>query len=308
MLTESDDASDREKVMSRAKQPLAEVFGYPPDNLTENARRFRENCLCPFNNIVPNCTKSRVDNPLGVCSIQADANPVIICPVRFRQGWRVASDAAKFFFPRSTRWTSLTEVRLADKHGGSAGNIDVVLVSYDAQGRVTGYGALEVQAVYISGNITNPFQYYMDDPEKRHAMDWSGNAKYPRPDYLSSSRKRLAPQLIYKGGILHAWQRKTAVALNKTFFATLPSLEEVSEQEGEMAWFIYDLKHDAGENRYHLVLDDVRYTKFQTALQRITHAEPGDEADFIAHLQVQLDDKIANKMPAEVGTIDFPGK
>jgi len=36
---------------------------------------------------------------------------------------------------------------------------------------------------------------------------------YPRPDYLSSSRKRLAPQLIFKGGIINAWGKKTAVAL-----------------------------------------------------------------------------------------------
>ena len=33
-------------------------------------------------------------------------------------------------------------------------------------------------------------------------MDWSSQHNYPNPDYLSSSRKRLAPQLIYKGGIL----------------------------------------------------------------------------------------------------------
>lgn len=295
--------------MSRATQPLAEVFGYPPDDFSESAERFRENRLCPFNNIVPNCTKARVENPLGVCSIHGDGDagsPTIICPVRFREEWIIASDAARFFFPKGTTWTSLTEVRLTDKHGGSAGNIDVVLVSYDEKSRVTNYGALEVQAVYISGNISNPFQHYMEDPVNRHNMDWTKRPKYPRADYLSSSRKRLAPQLIYKGGILHTWERKTAVALSRAFYSTLPPLPEVSETEAEMAWFIYDLVRNPKDNRYRLTLHEKRFTKFETALLQITRAEAGAESEFIAHLQNQLDDKMANKTPSEVGTIDSP--
>ncbi len=82
----------------------------------------------------------------------------------------------------------------------------------------------------------------MEDPESRFPMDWSKEPNYPRPDYLSSSRKRLAPQLLFKGGILHAWQKKMAVALNKSFFNTLPSLKTVSKSKADIAWFIYDLE------------------------------------------------------------------
>lgn len=74
--------------------------------------------------------------------------------------------AAAFFFPQGAQFTSLMEVPLNDKHGKSAGNIDVVLVSYDEGGRLTGYGSLEVQAVYVSGTISTPFQHYMSDPTK----------------------------------------------------------------------------------------------------------------------------------------------
>ncbi len=35
------------------KQPLAEVFGYPINNLSPNAERHRRLKLCPFNNKVP---------------------------------------------------------------------------------------------------------------------------------------------------------------------------------------------------------------------------------------------------------------
>ena len=151
---------------------------------------------------------------------------------------------AAFFFPPGTAWTAITEMQLNDHAGKSAGSIDVVLVAYDRVGRVLDYGALEVQAVHISGNVRTPFEHYMEDPATRYDMDWRGQRNYPRPDYLSSSRKRLAPQLIFKGGILNAWQRKTAVALNRGFYNTLPALDEVDPSEADMAWLIYDLQRE----------------------------------------------------------------
>jgi len=72
---------------------------------------------------------------------------IIICPVRFREDWIIVEDASKFFFPDGSKWTSLGEVRLKDKSGKSAGNIDYVLVSYDEYGRVLDFASLEVQAV-----------------------------------------------------------------------------------------------------------------------------------------------------------------
>lgn len=294
--------------MSKPQQPLAEVFGFPTDDFSERAKRYRKDRLCPFHNLVPSCTKASVDNPLGVCSISSANNPIIVCPVRFREDWLIASDAAEFFFPKDVNWTSLSEVRLKDKFGKSAGNIDVVLVAYDNQGRLVDYGALEIQAVYISGNIRTPFRHYMDDPENRANMDWSKNSKYPRADYLSSSRKRLAPQLIYKGGILHAWNRKSAVAMDKGFYQTLPKLESVPKESAEMAWFVYDLIRESQGQVYNLKLEEVIYTKFESALLQITRTEPGDEAEFVSRLQSHLDKKLENKTPSEVGTIDSPFK
>jgi hypothetical protein len=197
------------------KQPLAEVFGFPIDNFTPEAESFRSAKLCPYNNKVPSCTKVKANDPLGVCSMFDAGDLAMICPVRFRQNWLIVQDAAKFFFSKGTLWTTLVEVRLDDKNKQSAGNIDVVLVAYDEKGRIVDFGALEVQAVYVSGNIRRPFDHYMENPQERSSMDWSGKIGYPNPDYLSSSRKRLAPQLIYKGGILNSWNKKIVVALHQ---------------------------------------------------------------------------------------------
>ncbi len=280
--------------MKICSHPLAEVFGFSVTDHSPKAQRYRANRLCPFNNKVPNCTKDKAKNPLGVCSILQHNVPVITCPVRFREDWLITDDAASFFFEEGTLWSSLTEVRLNDAFGKSAGNIDVVLVAYDKQGRVIDFGALEVQAVYISGNVREPFEHYMKDPSAHALMDWSSQPNYPRPDFLSSSRKRLVPQLLFKGGILHSWQKKTAVAINKSFFETLPLLKPVKKSEADIAWFIYDLEPvvDGGQERYQFRKVDVVYTEFQSALLSITTASPGNVTDFMRLLQEKLDEQL----------------
>jgi hypothetical protein len=155
-----------------SNNPLAEVFGFPTNNFSEQAGRYRHSRLCPYNNKVPNCTKDKANDPLGVCSIYHKQTPVITCPIRFRQDWIIAENAAELFFGENANWTSLTEVRLKDASGQSAGNIDMVLVSYDDRGKVVDFGAVEVQAVYISGNVRKPFETYISDPNGWASVEW----------------------------------------------------------------------------------------------------------------------------------------
>jgi len=150
---------------------------------------------------------------------------VATCPVRFREDFQIISDAADFFFP-GRKYVALTEARLKDMHGKSAGNIDIVIASIDKNGEIMDFGAVEVQAVYVTGNVRNVFEKYMENPKANYKMEWPAK-NYPSPDYLSSSRKRLAPQLIYKGGILHKWGRKMAVVVDENFFDQLPELKGV---------------------------------------------------------------------------------
>lgn len=276
------------------KQPLAEIFGFSSNDLSDQAERYRRLKLCPYNNRVPSCTKDKASDPLGVCSIYYEkdgtSEPIITCPIRFRQDWRIAEDAAAFFFDSSISWTSLSEVKLRDKGGQSAGNIDLVLVAYDERGNVVDFGSLEIQAVYISGNVRRPFEYYMADRANRQNMDWGQLANhYPRPDFLSSSRKRLVPQMLYKGGILKEWQKKQAVAIQRTFYETLPQLPEVAKDKAEIAWFLYDLTQV--DNRFHLTLSQTVYTEFWPALNTITTPVAGDVTSFMEILQNKLDEK-----------------
>lgn len=279
------------------KQPLGEVFGYPISNNSADAIRNRTQRLCPFNNKVANCTKDKTLDPLGVCSVLEGDSLTITCPVRFRERWLIASDTAAWFFPPNANWTSLVEVKLNDKYGKSAGNIDVVLVSYDEHGKIIDFGSCEVQAVYISGNIRAPFAHFMKNPAKQSDMDWTGQRNYPHADYLSSSRKRLAPQLLFKGGILHAWGKKQAVAIDRAFFNTLPKLAKVDPEDAEIALFVYDLILDENRKVYELRQSEIVYTKFASAMVKLTKTKAGPIDAFLGKLQEKLDKKLDGNTP-----------
>jgi hypothetical protein len=263
--------------------PLAEVFGFPIGNETDRAKRYRANKLCPNNNIISNCTKNSIEFPLGVCSLNHKGKPVVICPI--------ISDAANFIFDCKANWTHVGEVRLKDKHGKSAGNIDYVLVSYDDKGHILDFGSLEVQAVYISGNLTGPFTAYLEEPKT--SFNWAHAFKYPKPDYLSSSRKRLIPQIIAKGSILNQWNKKQAIALQTAFYNTLPFLPECEKSEADFAFFLYDLVPNKKANKLSLKLERVVYTKFANALEQIAKFEAGSINQFTELLQKKLDTKLS---------------
>lgn len=277
------------------KSPLGEVFGFPITNDSPKAQRYRKQKLCPYNNKVPNCTKDKANNPLGVCSVLHNGISVITCPTRFREDWIIIENAAEFAFGTNATWTSLSEIKLVDRNGQSAGNIDFVLVQYNEKGQLIDFSSLEVQGVYISGNLRNPFEDYIKKPSKD--FEWPSGYNYPKPDYLSSSRKRLIPQMLYKGGIFHSWGKKQTVALQKSFFETLPKLPTTTKSKADIAWFLYDLEFNKELKQNSLVLKNIVYTEFEPALLRVTTPEPGAVSDFINILQNRLDEHLDKNPP-----------
>jgi hypothetical protein len=278
--------------MDTFKHPLAEVFGFTTTDQSSKAQRYRSHRHCPFNNKVPNCTKGQTKNPLGVCSILHNNKPVVTCPVRFREDWLITDDAASFFFEEGVRWSSLTEVNLTDAYGKSAGEIDVVLVAYDEYGKMVDFGAIEIQAAFISGDARDPFDFYMKDTKSNSLMDWTAQSNYPQPDFLSAARESLVPQLIFKGSILNSWHKKMAVAINKSYFDTLPDLIPVQKEEADIAWLIYDLELvvDGEKEKYQLQKSEVVYTKYQQTLAALTASYP-DNLEHFLKLLPELADK-----------------
>jgi hypothetical protein len=288
-----------------ANGPLSEVFGFPLDAISDEAARHRSDRLCPFNNGSANCTKDKAENPLGTCSVTDPkrAIRVVTCPSRFRQNWRIASDAAAFFFPPGATWTTVSEIRLEDARGNEVGNIDHVLVQYDEAGRVIDFGTVEVQAVYVSGNVRRPFEAFQQKPET-YFQQANDRTYRVRPDYLSS-RKRLIPQLASKGSILNKWGKRQAIVLDAPFFRTFPEVRpcEVAAA-ANLAWLIYEIEREPGQPQFDLRLARTVLTDFQQTLDSLhtTEHEPGPLSGFVALLQQRLTEQLRTGT-----TISFPG-
>ena len=52
--------------------------------------------------------------------------------------------------------------------------------------------------------------------------------------------------------------KKQCVVIQKSFFETLPSLPQVSKEQADIAWFLYDLDYSKTDNQNHLVLQGKR--------------------------------------------------
>lgn len=174
------------------------------------------------------------------------------------------------------------------------------MVRYDNDGKVIDFGAVEIQAVYISGNIREPFKAYSSNPSAD--FSWPKDHNYPTPDFLSSSRKRLIPQLLYKGTILHAWGKKTIVALDLPFFQTLPSPVACSNDLAEIFWLVYSLERSNACEQLQLTLSNTVGSRFQDTMTQMSVSIPGDSTDFVATLQKKLD-KTRNQVSSPITSI-----
>ena len=131
--------------------------------------------------------------------------------------------------------------------GKPAGKIDLV-VAGTAEGALRWFG-LEVQAVYFSGKGMRS--------EFEGLRDRRGQAVFPnavrRPDWRSSSAKRLMPQLQVKVPTLRRWQAKMAVVVDESFFDSIggPSaLVSHDLGDGDIIWMVVGMAaEDGGSHR-----------------------------------------------------------
>ena len=199
---------------------------------------------CPFQAGRPGCSKKG-----GVCSIGLDDGvPVIVCPKRFEQGdlvprWlgRIVGFDEIFLAREVPFMRSPTTKR-------PAGRIDQVVASDRDAG--TWFG-LEIQAVYFSGpGMQRDFEALLEHeaelPPKPTAVR--------RPDWRSSSAKRLMPQLQVKTPTLRRWGTKLAVAVDEPFFVAIggPSANPSHDlNDGDVIWLVPRVNNDLQLAEHH---------------------------------------------------------
>lgn len=213
---------------------------------------------CPFQHQRP-CSKKG-----GVCSLQRvqwaapdrmglPAGPrVVTCPNRFDEAGVMVKWLAEIvgFDPATIQIArEVPFMQAAANPDRAAGRIDLVLVQSSGDG-LDWYG-LAIQAVYFSG-------FGMGSEFARLSQDAQPQPPFPdhvrRPDWRSSSAKRLMPQLQVKVPTLRRWGKKLAVALDRAFFDALggPSANPVQDlDEGEVLWLVPAIGADGRLTRGH---------------------------------------------------------
>ena len=226
---------------------------------------------CPF--FPPNsCNKIG-----GVCSIQSgDEHPAITCPRRFEQDRVLLLWLAEIFeFPPETAHVAREVPFKRDPTTGkAAGRIDLVVTS---DREATRWYGLEIQAVYFSGDsMEREFRALEGDPEAEHPVGKR------RPDWRSSGAKRLMPQIVSKAETLRRWNSKLAVAVDRSFFASLggPSPDPSQDiNDGDIVWLIPEIRNGAlscghwevltleGSRSRLLASEDIRRSEFESMLR-----------------------------------------
>ena len=234
---------------------IAEWYGRPFPGLSAPERHqfavaaLREGAAeqppCPFQAEHPPCSKRG-----GVCSIQRytegdsgrigmpQGHPVITCPVRFSERNTAVSWLAEIvgFPPADVMIAAEVPFMEGAETNKPAGKIDLIVASM-ADNHLTWYG-LEIQAVYFSGpGMESEFTRLRDDTKPLPPFP----SAIRRPDWRSSSAKRLMPQLQIKAPTVRRWGSKIAVAVDAPFFEAIGGASAAPSHDlndGDIIWLV----------------------------------------------------------------------
>ncbi len=267
-----------------SRYAIAEWFGRPFDHLSVAERQdLARRALkldpappCPFQRNMPRCSKRG-----GVCSIKSgDRPPVITCPNRFSEGDLLPSWLARIVgFPDVYLAPEVPFMR-SPSTGRAAGRVDLVIA---CDGDASSWFGLEIQAVYFSGNgMLADFEMLRDNTDEKPPEPTA----LRRPDWRSSSAKRLMPQLQVKGPTLRRWGTKLAVAVDRPFFEAIGGPSETPSQDlndGDIVWLVPQITDD-----FRLVEDHWEVLSLEESSDKLLSAETVKRQEFEDALRAKL--------------------
>ena len=260
---------------------IAEWFGEPLQDMSVGRRHHlaksalgqEEPPPCPFQRRTPPCSKAG-----GVCSIQSEeSGPVITCPRRFEVGDLLPRWLAEIVGFTDVYVAKEVPFMRSPSTGRPAGRIDLVVSSDES---AASWFGLEVQAVYFSGKgMQADFELLSENNDPVPPAPTESR----RPDWRSSSAKRLMPQLQVKCPTLRRWGTKLAVAVDLPFFQAIggPTTNPSHDvNDGDIVWLVPRMDDDYTLSAHHwevlsleasndklLSAETVRRSEFEDALR-----------------------------------------
>ena len=234
---------------------------------------------CPFQGGGAQCSKKG-----GVCTIQRYAgldgridhpvgSPVIVCPHRFEERDLIPRWLAEIAGFNEVYVAREVPFMRAPVTGREAGRIDLVIASNQAASEWYG---LEIQAVYFSGGgMTNEFEQLRSDGAAVAPMPVSRR----RPDWRSSSAKRLMPQLEVKTPTLRRWGKKLAVAVDWPFFEAIGGKSDDPSHDlndGDIVWLVPKLH----PQHHQLMRHHWEVLSLEASSKRLLAADPIKREEF----------------------------
>ncbi len=257
---------------------IAEVFGHHVDNHTAAAWRDRERKWCPFQD--KKCTKDKKKDPLGICSLTDGDHVTSLCPHRFVQDQRIFSEAARITWGDGVRVVPVPEVKILREEGRKIGKVDFLIAKLDDQNKPVDFAALEVQAVYFSGNALRPA---MNEYLRTKLLPPDESR---RPDYRSSAQKRLMPQLRIKVPVFRRWGKRFFVVVDDLFFKALPKFRTVAPANTEITWLSFPISR-VGDD-YSIREPQVFYSVWDDVLDALREGEAPEPQEIIQELQRKM--------------------
>jgi len=280
-----------------APEALKEKKSRPPQPCPFQPRKERAVCtkeggvcslrLCSYN------TDEKTGRAVGEAVAGAQGQLRATCPYRFHEALDVFHWVGEVVLgdvnPRLVGEVGFLEASATTdaKGGDDVGRIDMVLVSNKSvRGGLMEWCAVEIQAVYFSGNaMRGEFKAFADE-----SVSWViFPAGKRRPDYRSSAPKRLMPQLQIKVPTLRRWGRKMAVVVDRAFFDSMGDVGSVADiSNADIVWFIVRFEEIPGNKHSRIVRDEVRYSTLERSVEGLTGGTPLAQSVF--------EERIAAKM------------
>ena len=282
---------------------IAEWYGHNFFDLAAGQRSNLANIALGNGNIQPDCPFQQNRRPChkrgGVCSIQVyeddgagrvlppEARPVALCPSRFEQDNLLLKWLGDIMGFAEGQLSVAREIPFMEnlQDNKPAGKIDLI-VARDMNERLEWYG-LEIQAVYFSGRGMNgEFEPLLNDDNP--VPPYPGEVR--RPDWRSSSAKRLMPQLQVKVPTLRRWGSKMAVAVDRPFFDSIGGPSQNSSQDlgdGDIIWLVPSITKDE-TGRLTLTRGHWEVLTLEDSCEKLLAARTIQRADFESTLRTRL--------------------
>ncbi|HEX9654307.1 MAG TPA: NotI family restriction endonuclease [bacterium] len=243
--------------------------------------------MCNKNGGVCSLATYQKDEDGAVRLVTDDPGLVTLCPMRFWQNYTVFKEVGSFVLgtDKPALIKEISFLRSLNKEGEisneTVGRIDMVLAKAETNNRIDDWCALEMQAVYFSGeSMKKEFKMIEEQPAKLFFP-----TAIRRPDFRSSGPKRLMPQLQIKVPSLRRWGKKMAVVVDREFYASIaPMKEETNISNADIAWFVVNYDGPNGELR----LDVIVLTTLESSVEGLTAGVPVTKEEFERELSSYL--------------------